>query len=275
MIALLLCAALGADPIVVPPPVALPPPPGAGTGSNGQAAVVALVREGRVYSGVLISDLGLVLTTARSFSKVGLTASAVLLDGRTLEAKVEVVDPGRDLAMLRLPRGAVYPSVSLAVRLPEVGAPLQVVSHPGVVSWTASSGALTSPFAMREGRADPLFFGVKLVAPAQGEGGAVFDDQGRLLGILASASGTGSEWAVGTDALRLFAEHLIGINEFTLEVSAEPAGTAVTVDSRPIGETGVAPLTLRSLASGSHEVQLKAAAAAVPREECRPLHAPP
>ena len=73
MIAFLLCAALGADPIAVPPPLELPPPPVA-VASESQSAVVALIRDGTVTSGVLISDLGLVVTTARTFSHVGLTA---------------------------------------------------------------------------------------------------------------------------------------------------------------------------------------------------------
>jgi hypothetical protein len=220
--------------------------------------VVALEVDGKVVSGVLISEVGLVLSTARPFLRM-MAVSAVMQDGRRIPARLAYLDAPRNLALLRLSTEGVFPSVPVASRLPETGDAIFGAWNPGALSWSTGSGTLASRFALREGKVDPLLFRTRLPAPPSAEGGPVFDAQGSLLGVIAAGSNVGVAWVVSVEAMRSFLDHAgVYAPDFALQIGSDPAGADVFVDNKPVGHTGNnLPVLVDQLALGRHEVRLQ------------------
>ncbi|MBS2027503.1 MAG: PEGA domain-containing protein [Deltaproteobacteria bacterium] len=249
-------------PVVFAPDNGPPALPVVGTANNPAAqATLGLEHEGRVDGAVLISDLGLALTTSRAMAHPTAPLSAALLDGRRVGARVLAVDPGRDLALVQLDGPGPYTALTLASGGPELGAPATAVVQPGALSWTQVFASVEQRYASHSGKTDAQRLLLRVATPVLGEGGPVVDSTGHLLGVIASPEpdqSPGEAVVIGVDAIRGFLDRAgVYAPGFALVVTASPSAT-VTVDGRPAGDTSHGPLRVEKLTLGRHEVKLAA-----------------
>lgn len=260
LVSLVLLATAGS-----PPPLVAPPPPAS---SAAVLATVALEHDGRVEGGVLVSEVGLALTTARALAHAS-SLTAALHDGRRVPVRVLALDPGHDLGLVLLEAPGPYPALELASALPEPGAEVTAVVQPGALAWQVVPAVMVQPYAAEPGRAAPgvpagrVDAGrllVRVASPLLGEGGPLVDAASRLLAVVAApVSGQAPADAVGISAevLRAFLDRAaVYAPTLALRIASRPAGAAVTVDGRPAGTTGPEPLLVDRLTIGRHEVRL-------------------
>jgi hypothetical protein len=247
-----------AVPLVAPPP--LVSPPSALATSSGVQATLALEHDGRVDGAVLISELGLALTTARALGPTASGLTAALHDGRRMGAHVLALDPAHDLGLISLEAPGPYPALRIASVLPEPGGAVTAIVQPGALAWQQVPGVLVQPYASHLGRVDTSRMLVRVASPLLGEGGPLLDGQSQLVAIVASPEpGQAPADAVGISAevLRAFLDRAaVYAPTLALRVSSRPFGAVVTVDGRPVGTTGAEPLRIERLTIGRHEVRL-------------------
>ena len=223
-------------------------------------AAVALEHEGRIDGAVLISDLGLALTTARATTHVNATYFANLIDGRRVAARVLAVDAARDLALLQLDGPGPFSALALAGSVPETGAPLTALVHPGGQPWNAVPGLLLQRTGSHLGKPDPLRLTARMATPLLGEGGPVVDAQGRLVGIVVApepGQNPAEAVAVSVDSIRAFLDHSAAtVARFSLLLETVPSGASVAVDGHPVAT--LTPLRLEHLNLGRHQIVLSA-----------------
>jgi S1-C subfamily serine protease len=196
----------------------LPQPAGTETALSGEeivdraspSIVLILVGEGGgqfsgVGSGLIIRPEGIILT-AYHLVKNAREAQVRLKNGETFD-KVEIiaVDERRDVASLRIPAHGL-PALSVAsADEAKPGETVFVISNPGALSWTASSGVLSAlRLADEVPGAGSGFRLLQFTAPVSpgSSGGALIDAQGRLLGIVVgSRQGQNLNFAVPIESV--------------------------------------------------------------------------
>ena len=250
-------------PVVLAPEGGAPPPPVVATQNKvASDATIGLEHEGRVDGAVLISDLGLALTTTSAMAHPTAPLSAALLDGRRVGARVLALDPGRNLALVQLDGPGPYATVSLAGGGAEVGTPATVVVQPGSLAWTQIPATIEQRYATHKGHTDAQRLLLRVATPVLGEGGPVVDASGHLLGIVAPPEpdqSPGEANVIGVDAIRGFLDRAgVYAPGFALVVSTTPAGATVTIDGKAQGDTAHGPLRVEKLTLGRHEVHMTA-----------------
>jgi len=266
------------------------PPPGfqpqaeadpAATGATAAAATLAFARDGRIEGAVVISDLGLALTTASALPPAAQTFDVAFLDGRRLAARVLSINPAVNLALLQLTGVGPFVPAPLSAAPVNVGDPLKVIVPAMGRGWIAAPGEVSEHGALRAG--------ARMDTPVLGEGWPAIDGAGRLVGIVepsraapgacaaldggadnptlggcASYPAPGAPPAVAqlvdADGLRGFLDR-VGADapRYALDIRSEPAGARVSIDGQVAGNTGLgAPLHIEGLAIGRHTVLLQA-----------------
>lgn len=134
-----------------------------------------------IGSGVVIGDGTMILTAAHvAVHAVEGVMTAVTVDGRELEARVEWIGAHDDVALLRLVNSAL-PAVEMTCELPDTGTEVRAVGAPLYLDWVHTFGRVSDA----DGSGDwaghivfdaPVYMG--------NSGGPLFDSRGRLVGIV-------------------------------------------------------------------------------------------
>lgn len=239
-----------AAPVAAAPPAVEVPPPEA-------ISVVALQGGGKVFTGVVVSELGLVLTRASAVATRA-PLQAVLLDGRRVPVSTLQVDAARDLALVRLLAPGVYVPIGLASRMPKQGAPVELIANPGSLGWSWSDASVAERHSTSDGKLDTTGLTLTPKRAVEGPGGAVLDGERRLVGLMGAVSADGTSLAaVGLEAIRPFLSKVgVALPLFEVEVGAEPQGAQLFIDGRPIARLTEAPTVVGKLTAGHHELRL-------------------
>ena len=163
-------------------------------------SVVIVERSGSVGSGFVVSDSGLVLTSAHV---VGAASAVVLrlLDGTTIPAVVEATAPACDLALLRA-RGCTAPMLALGqAQASSPGDPVIAIGCPvtdlGALTHTVTRGIVSAQRILPSpSHGDRLVRYVQTDAALNrgNSGGPLLDERGRVIGVCAfKESGGGRE----------------------------------------------------------------------------------
>jgi S1-C subfamily serine protease len=173
-------------------------------------------------SGVLLSNKGLVITNAHVVENepaVGIIfKQAINQDKKSLKkedifiAAVIKIDPLRDLALLQI----VSPPQKLtALRLGsmkqvEIGQDVFAISHPEGLLWSYTEGVVSQirpnyPMKTEDGSTHKATYIQTQTVISQGSsGGALFDFNGQLVGILAMSTGPGLNFAISVSDVQDF-----------------------------------------------------------------------
>jgi hypothetical protein len=181
------------------------------------APAVALIIVGQgngqlsgVGSGVVVRSDGVLLTGFHLVKDA--RAVQVRLKNGEIYDRAELIDADRrrDVAALRIPATGLTALPVARLEEARPGSPVYVVSNPGGLSWTASSGILS---AIRPADEVPgAGFGFRLIqftAPVSpgSSGGLLVDDRGRALGIVVgSERGQNLNFAVPIESVAGLAE---------------------------------------------------------------------
>lgn len=166
-------------------------------------------------SGVIVRSDGIVMTAYHTIKEQP-AVQARLKNGETYDRVVVLgFDERRDVAALRIPANNLHTLERAPVQDARPGAAVYTISNPAGLEWTASSGILS---AIR--MADDVPGGgtgyrlLQFTAPvAHGSsGGALVDDQGRLLGIVVgSLGGQSLNFAVPLESVMGLANRVDGL----------------------------------------------------------------
>ena len=157
-----------------------------------------------VASGVVMDKDGYVLTTASGLAGC-IEIRVHTADGKDWTANLVGLDAATDLALLRIPPASAPPILRAPPSSVRVGAPVYAVAQWYGREVRESPGQLTWRYD------EPLRSLIQMTTPLHpgNSGGAVVDDQGRLVGILvgnlAEVHGTDSLAAVGNQRGAAFA----------------------------------------------------------------------
>ncbi len=190
------------------------------TASNG---IVLIVTENDVMgSGVVISNKGLVITNCHVVTKepaVGLLfKQAIRNDGTPISekdifiAKVLKTDKVRDLALLQIdtppPGLSALPFGSLPQI--EVGEDVFAISHPKGLLWSYTEGVISQIRPNYKVKADDgtvncaTYIQTQAVMSNGSSGGALFNYNGQLIGIIALSAGPGLNFAIAINDVQDF-----------------------------------------------------------------------
>ena len=202
-----------------PPPRALPLSSEQVVERVAPAVVVILAGSNSVPvtlgSGVIVRSDGIVMTAYHTIKEQS-AVQVRLKNGETYDRVVVLgFDERRDVAALRIPANNLETLNRAPVRDVRPGTAVYTISNPAGLEWTASSGILS---AIR--MADDVPGGgtgyrlLQFTAPVThgSSGGALVDDQGRLLGIVVgSLGGQGLNFAVPLESVLGLANRVDGL----------------------------------------------------------------
>lgn len=173
-------------------------------------------------SGVVISNRGLVITNwhvIENESLVGLVfRQAIRPDKTSLKkediffAKVLKTDPVRDLALLQIispPRDLTVLTLGSLLQI-EVGQDVFAISHPEGLLWSYTQGVVSQirpNYVMKtqEGTTHrATYIQTQTVISHGSSGGALFDFNGQLIGILVATLGPGLNFAIAVNEVQGF-----------------------------------------------------------------------
>jgi serine protease Do len=164
---------------------------------------------------------------------------AVRREQVTLEAKLELWDPPRDVCQIHVPKlDAPMVVLGQATTL-VVGQSVFAIGNPKGLDLTMSAGLLSS--IRRNDRSQIILLQTSAPISGGSSGGGLFDEQGRLIGLTTLGSVTGDaqnlNFAIPVDWVRdLPARH-------ALHAKPEPGDTAVAAASAPAAIAAASPTT--------------------------------
>jgi trypsin-like peptidase len=167
-------------------------------------------------SGVIVDSKGIILT-ARHVVKNAAAVQVRLNNGETYD-NVQLIstDERRDIAALRISAAGLHALPTAQADEKSVGETVYVVSNPLGMSWTISNGVLSAlRLADQVPGAGHGYRLLQFTAPASAgsSGGALVDDQGRLLGIVVgSYPGQSLNFAVPVESVMGLAAVAVGTN---------------------------------------------------------------
>jgi len=171
-------------------------------------------------SGVVLSSDGLIATNHHVVSDAD-GYQVVFGDGRTYEAELVGSDQRTDLAVLRIPASGLVPIEIGSTTTAEIGQVTIAVGSPlGLDGGPSVTSGVLSAFGRRvvtgPGELDVLFGMLQTDAPITegSSGGALVDDEGRLLGIttaigLSSAGAEGIGFAIPVELVTRITDEII------------------------------------------------------------------
>jgi serine protease Do len=175
---------------------------------------------------------------------------AVRREQVTLEAKLELWDPPRDVCQIHVPKLDAPTVVLGQATTLVVGQSVFAIGNPKGLDLTMSAGLLSS--IRRNDRSQIILLQTSAPISGGSSGGGLFDEQGRLIGLTTLGSVTGDaqnlNFAIPADWIRdLPARH-------ALHAKPEPRDTSVAVASAPAATavasptaTGTAPIAVAAL----------------------------
>lgn len=183
-------------------------------------SVVIVVTDSSIGSGSYIGVGDSVLTNwhvVKGFQKVGLLFKPVAEGSKPSEADIEIadvikIDPGRDLALLRvaaLPRD-VKPIVLGAESDIQVGADVHAIGHPTGEAWTYTKGFISQyrkDYEWRDEEGAHRASVVQTQTPINpgNSGGPLLSDDGKLIGVNAfKAKGEALNFAIAITDVQAF-----------------------------------------------------------------------
>jgi S1-C subfamily serine protease len=173
-------------------------------------------------SGVVLSNSGLVVTNwhvVENESFVGIVfKQAIQQDKASLKkediffAKVLKTDPVRDLALLQIVSLPQYLTVLRlgSIAQVEIGQDVFAISHPQGLLWSYTEGVISQirrnyPLKTESGTIHQATYIQTQAVISQGSsGGALFDYNGQLIGILAITFGPGLNFAIAVNEVQGF-----------------------------------------------------------------------
>lgn len=184
------------------------------------AVVVVFTAQGNQGSGILISTKGLIVTNwhvVESAPFVGVvfkppSGKFTFSEKDVLFAKVLKTDSLRDLAILQLvsPPPKITAVQFGQLSLVEVGQDVFSISHPEGLPWSYTEGVISQIRPKTEWKSDDgvahkaTLIQTQTVISFGSSGGPLFDENGRLIGILASTVGPGLNFAIAIDEVQQF-----------------------------------------------------------------------
>ena len=183
------------------------------------AVVVILAGSGSVPvalgSGVIVRPDGIVMT-AYHLIKDQPTVQVRLKNGETYDRVVVLgIDERRDVAALRIPAANLQTLSRARMEDAHPGATVYTISNPAGLEWTASSGILSATRQADDvAGAGTGYRLLQFTAPVThgSSGGALADDQGRLLGIVVgSLGGQNLNFAVPVESVLGLANRVDGL----------------------------------------------------------------
>ncbi|MBX2799895.1 MAG: serine protease [Myxococcales bacterium] len=191
-----------------------------------RSAVVRITHGAGTGSGVVVSPDGFVMTAAHVVS-AGASTEVSLSGGPTLPARRVRHDELRDVALLEI-EGAGFPCAPLRTDEPDVGDRVHVVGYPLGSTHSSATAGIVSALQPIDGR---RWLQTDAAVNPGSSGGPLFDEQGRVVGIVSAKmvgqSLEGLGYAVPTqDALRSLAVELADVS---------------TVEGDPLHEEGPRP----------------------------------
>jgi S1-C subfamily serine protease len=168
-----------------------------------------------IGSGAVISYRGLVITNwhvVQNEPVVGIVFKETIGQGKIFFANVLKTDPVRDLALLQVISIPPDLTVLRLGSLPqvEVGQDVFAISHPEGLLWSYTEGVISQirpNYALRaEGGKihKATYIQTQAVASPGSSGGALFDYNGRLIGIIALSFGPGLNFAIAVNEVQGF-----------------------------------------------------------------------
>ena len=188
--------------------------------SNG--IVLIFTANDMMGSGVVLSYRGLIVTNwhvVENELTVGIIFKQAILNDKTslrkediFIAKVLKTDPVRDLALLQI---ASYPPNLTALRLGsmsqvEVGQDVFAIGHPEGLLWSYTEGVISQirpnyPLKTDSGTTHKATYIQTQAVVSQGSsGGALFNYDGQLIGIIAATLGPGLNFAIAVNDVQAF-----------------------------------------------------------------------
>jgi len=186
------------------------------------AVVYIETADGVQGSGVLISNSGLIITNwhvVGSESTVGVLFKQAIRQGKTslnkeyaIFAKVLKTDQVRDLALLKIV--SIPPELTIAqlgfLSDIETGQDVFAVSHPEGLLWSYTEGVISQIRPKYEWISDSgtlhksTIIQTQTVISSGSSGAPLFNQNGRLIGILFAMKGPGLNFAIAIDEVRDF-----------------------------------------------------------------------
>jgi len=190
------------------------------TASNG--IVLVVTANDTMGSGVVLSNNGLIVTNwhvVENETRVGIIfKEATRQDKISLKkedifiAKVLKTDPVRDLALLQIV--SIPPSLTVlrlgSISQVEVGEDVFAISHPVGLLWSYTEGVISQirpnyVMKTREGTTHrATYIQTQTVISEGSSGGALFNYDGQLIGILVGSLGPGLNFAIAINEIKEF-----------------------------------------------------------------------
>ncbi len=217
-------------------------------------------------SGVLIDEAGLVVTNEHVVASAG-DITVVLSDRRSFRAELVGAAPDFDLAVLRLVDAPPLPAAELGAsdRL-MIGEPVVAIGNPFGLTHSVTTGVVSALHRVIEAgdRIYEDFIQTDAAINPGNSGGALFDIEGRLIGVNTAihSEGVGIGFAIPIDKVRAVVQEVLQYGEvrpvYTGLVVApgEGPGAAVlgVIRGSPAERAGVQPQD-RILDLGGQEVK--------------------
>lgn len=156
--------------------------------ANPDNVVVVVANNGMYCAGVAIDEARVV--TNRHCTDKASSVTIRTRDGKEHRATVSGQSDKADIALLSVPSAALTPATLGTLAGLKVGSPVTAVGHPQRRNWTSSAGAVIGMAQVANSAEAYLLHSAQ--TDAGNSGGALFDAEGRLIGIQTGAHKSGS-----------------------------------------------------------------------------------
>jgi S1-C subfamily serine protease len=235
-------------------------------------AVVSLAASGRLGSGFLVSDTGLIVTNAHVV-RGSISATASLSTGQKLEAKVIYIDPEVDIALVKV-EGSGFPHLALTdTENVRQGQTVLAIGSPLGLSFSATKGIVSGVRNLEPAEHGTWIQTDAAINPGN-SGGPLINTYGEVVGVNTLKMVENNAQNIGfalssSNILTLLQRFYPDISRPTqtsaplknqvaegfgsISISSVPDSAEVFVDGKFVGN---APETLK-LSVGPHKIQLK------------------
>lgn len=168
------------------------PAPHYPSGSELDQYVVKVAIGGGHGSGVVVGDGTYVLTAGHVAAAAGATGEVLIVrqDGTAVDGEVLWVGLNDDLALIKI--AEKLPAAPLACEAPVVGGAIEVVGHPGfgqTLDWAHTKGHVVQIYDNGYGQKQRRLFFFDANVYFGNSGGPIFDERGRVIGIVSALLG--------------------------------------------------------------------------------------
>ena len=189
---------------------------------HAQTAVVRILRGKGHGSGVVVSSSGWLLTAAHVVAGMSGPFDVELGDGQKVAGTLVRASQSADVALIQLPQGTYAATPIGASKSLQIGDPVFAIGTPlqERFSRTLTKGVV-SALRPRDGR---TVIQSDVIVHAGSSGGALLDEQGRLVGLVISGVALGGQIGVGLN-------EFLGIDDAWRALQVEPQINTVEASS--------------------------------------------